>query len=88
MEIKIVLEEKDAEKFLVARSKDFNVIKYSEEAKADAVRIALYDTIYETVANFDYMAEMEVKKAQIKSWLENKQREYNKGKEDDSSLHD
>lgn len=81
MEINIVLEEKDAEKFLVARSKDFNVVKYSEEAKAKAVQIALYDAVYETVANFDYMAEMEVKKAQIKSWLENKQREYTKGEQ-------
>lgn len=89
MEITLELNEKEAEGFLVARTKDLNVVKYSTEAKTEAVKVALYDCFYEVLGNFEMQREIELKKIQLQKWLQTKQAEYNKGsKEDDTNVND
>lgn len=89
MKIEIELNEQEAEGFLVARTKDFNVVKYSQEAKEEAVKVALYDCFYEVLGNFEMQREIELKKIQLQKWLQAKQTEYNKGNtKDDTNVND
>jgi len=80
MNIELKLDDKEAEVFLIAKTQDVNVTKYSSEAKTEAVRNAIYDCIYEILANVEIQRELEIKKLEVKKWLEAKQAEYCKEK--------
>ena len=85
MKIELELDDKDAELFVVARTKDANVVKYS----ADALQKAVFDNVrgmfFETIANFEIFRATEIKKAQMQEWFKAK---IQQGVKDDTSLHD
>ena len=80
MKIELELDNQEAEAFLVARTKDVNVTKYSDEAKEEAVKIALYDVFFETLGAFEIQRAAELKKLQMQQWIQEKQKIYNGGK--------
>lgn len=82
MKIEMEFDDKEAEAFLVARTKDVNVTKYSDEAKQDAVKVALYDTFYEVLGAFEIQRATEIKKIQMQQWIQEKQKIYNTKQEE------
>jgi hypothetical protein len=77
MKIELELDNQEAEAFLVARTKDVNVTKYSDEAKEQAVKNALYDVFFETLGTFEIQRAVELKKLQMQQWIQEKQKIYN-----------
>lgn len=80
MKIELELDNQEAEAFLVARTKDVNVTKYSDDAKEEAVKIALYDVFFETLGAFEIQRAAELKKLQMQQWIQEKQKIYNGAK--------
>ena len=72
MQVNLNFEDKEVKLFLVARTKDGNVEKYSDEALQKAFEEALEGFVYETIANFEVYRATEIKKAQMVEWLKSK----------------
>jgi len=72
MKITLELDDKEVKYFLVARTKDGNVEKYSDEALQKAFEEAMGAFFYETIANFEIYRAAEIKKAQMTEWLKSK----------------
>lgn len=83
MKIELELDDKEAEIFLVAKTKDVNVTKYSQEEKEKAVKIALLDVFYEVIGNFEIQRAIEIKKLQMQQWIQDKQKVYNNQNNED-----
>ena len=81
MKIELELNDQEAEAFIVARTKDVNVTKYSQEAKEQAVKVALYDVFFETLGTFEIQRAVELKKLQMQQWIQEKQKIYNNKQE-------
>lgn len=82
MKIELELNDQEAEAFIVARTKDVNVTKYSQEAKEQAVKVALYDVFFETLGTFEIQRAVELKKLQMQQWIQEKQKVYNTKQEE------
>lgn len=80
MKIELELDDREAETFLIAKTQDINVTKYSSEAKAETIKNAIYDCIYEILANIEMQRELEAKKLEIQKWLDSKRAGYFKEK--------
>ncbi len=72
MKIELELDDKEAKLFLLARTKDGNVEKYSSEAVEEATKQALEGFFYESIANFEIYRATEIKKAQMVEWIKSK----------------
>lgn len=83
MKIEIELDDREAEAFLVARTKDMNVTKYAETEKAESFKKEVYTSILEVIADFEVRRAAEIKKAQMLQWIQGKQ-DVNKVSESDN----
>lgn len=73
MKIELELDDREAEAFLVARTKDVNVTKYAEAEKAETFKSEVMTSIYEVIADFEIRRAAEIKKAQMMQWIQGKQ---------------
>lgn len=73
MKIELELEDREAEAFIVARTKDVNVAKYAEAEKAETFKNEVMTSIYEVIADFEIRRAAEIKKAQMMQWIQGKQ---------------
>lgn len=73
MKLEIDLDDREAEAFLLARTKDLNVSKYAEKEKIESVKKEVLTSIYEQIADFEIRRAAEIKKAQMLQWIQGKQ---------------
>lgn len=82
MKIELELDDREAEAYLVARTKDMNVTKYADAEKADSFKKEVYTAVLEVIADFEVRRAAEIKKAQMLQWIQGKQ---NAGKVSESN---
>lgn len=73
MKIELELDDREAEAYLVARTKDMNVTKYADAEKADSFKKEVYTAVLEVIADFEVRRAAEIKKAQMLQWIQGKQ---------------
>lgn len=73
MKIELEIEDREAEAFLVARTKDVNVSKYADAEKSESFKAEVMTSIYEVIADFEIRRAAEIKKAQMLQWIQGKQ---------------
>jgi len=73
MKIELELDDREAEAFIVARTKDVNVTKYADAEKEETFRKEVMTSIYEVIADFEIRRAAEIKKAQMLQWIQGKQ---------------
>ena len=73
MKIELEVEDREAEAYLVARTKDLNITKYTDVEKAESFKREVYTSVLEVIADLEVRRAAEIKKAQMLQWIQGKQ---------------
>lgn len=73
MKIELEVEDREAEAYLVARTKDVNITKYTDAEKAESFKREVYTSVLEVIADLEVRRAAEIKKAQMLQWIQGKQ---------------
>lgn len=73
MKIELEVEDREAEAYLVARTKDVNITKYADAEKAESFKREVYTSVLEVIADLEVRRAAEIKKAQMLQWIQGKQ---------------